>query len=49
VIDHKNPTAGDLIPEVVNPEDYLLRSIYYDRNELGFPPLSRFDIGNPPQ
>ena len=49
VIDHKNPTAGDLIPEIVNPEDYLLRSIYYDRNELGFPPLSRFDIGNPPQ
>jgi hypothetical protein len=49
VIDHKNPTAGDLIPEIVNPEDYLLRSIYYDRKEMGFPPLSRFDIGNPPQ
>jgi hypothetical protein len=48
VIDHKNPTAGDLIPEIVNSEDYLLRSIYYDRNELGFPPLSKFDLGNTP-
>jgi hypothetical protein len=44
VIDHKDPIAGDLIPEIVNPEDYLVRSIYYDRKELGFPPLSKFDI-----
>jgi len=44
VIDHKTPFAGDLIPDVVNPEDYLLRSIYYDRKQLGFPPLSRFDL-----
>ena len=33
-----------LKPEVVNPEDYLLRSIYYDRKELGFPPYSKFEI-----
>ena len=45
VIDHKDPAAGDLIPEIVNPEDYLLRSIYYDRKEMGFPPLSKFEIG----
>lgn len=38
VIDHKNPKAGDLIPEVVNPEDYLLRSHYYKKDDLGFPP-----------
>ncbi len=44
VIDHKDPAAGDLIPEIVNPEDYLLRSIYYDRKEMGFPPLSKFEI-----
>ena len=44
VIDHKTPFAGDLIPDVVNPEDFLLRSIYDDRKELGFPPYSRFDI-----
>jgi len=44
VIDHKTPFAGDLIPEIVNSEDYLIRSIYYDRKDLGFPPLSRFDI-----
>jgi hypothetical protein len=44
VIDHKEAFAGDLKPEVVNPDDYLLRTIYYDRKELGFPPLSRFEI-----
>jgi hypothetical protein len=44
VIDHKSPFAGDLTPEVVNPSDYLIRSIYYDRKDLGFPPYSRFDI-----
>lgn len=44
VIDHKEAFAGDLKPEVVNPDDYLLRTIYYDRKELGFPPLSRFQI-----
>ena len=44
VIDHKTPFAGDLTPEVVNPSDYLLRSIYYDRKDFGFPPYSRFDI-----
>lgn len=44
VIDHKTPAAGDLIPEVVNPEDYLVRSIYYDRDELGFPSLNPFDV-----
>jgi hypothetical protein len=44
VIDHKEAFAGDLKPEVVNPNDYLLRTIYYDRKELGFPPLSRFQI-----
>ena len=46
VIDHKSPFAGDLTPEVVNPSDYLIRSIYYDRKDLGFPPYSRFDIGS---
>ena len=44
VIDHKEAFAGDLKPELVNPEDYLLRSIYYNREELGFPPLSKFNI-----
>ena len=44
VIDHKEAFAGDLKPDVVNPDDYLLRTIYYDRKELGFPPLSRFQI-----
>jgi hypothetical protein len=44
VIDHKEAFAGDLKPEVVNPEDYLLRSIYYDRKELGFPPYYKFEI-----
>jgi hypothetical protein len=44
VIDHKEPFAGDLTPEVVNPDDFLKRSIYYDRIEMGFPPLSKFDI-----
>ena len=44
VIDHKEAFAGDLKPEVVNPNDYLLRTIYYDRKELGFPPISRFEI-----
>lgn len=48
VIDHKEAFAGDLVPDVVNPEDYLLRTIYYDRKELGFPPLSRFGIGQEP-
>lgn len=44
VIDHKSAFAGDLKPDVVNPDDYLLRTIYYNRKELGFPPYSRFDI-----
>ena len=44
VIDHKEPFGGDLKPEIVNPEDYLLRTIYYNREELGFPPLSKFKI-----
>jgi hypothetical protein len=44
VIDHKTPFAGDLIPDVVNPEDYLVRSIYYDRKEMGFPPLNPFEV-----
>jgi hypothetical protein len=44
VIDHKEPIAGDLVPDTVNPEDYFLRSIYYDKKELGFPPLSKFSI-----
>lgn len=44
VIDHKDPAAGDLIPEIVNSEDYLLRSIYRNRKEMGFPPLSKFNI-----
>ena len=39
VIDHKNPKAGDLIPEVVNPNDYSLRSNYYSRDDIGFPPI----------
>jgi len=47
VIDHKEPFAGDLTPDVVNPDDFLKRSIYYDRKEMGFPPLSKFDIGMP--
>ena len=45
VIDHKEAFAGDLIPDVVNPNDYLLRTIYDNRKTLGFPPLSRFDLG----
>jgi len=49
VIDHKTPFAGDLTPEVVNPEDFLKRSIYENRREAGFPPLSRFIIDSPPQ
>ena len=44
VIDHKESFAGDLIPDVVNPEDYLIRSIYETRKTLGFPPLSPFDV-----
>jgi hypothetical protein len=44
VIDHKEPFAGDLIPDVVNPEDYLIRTIYDNRKTLGFPPLSKFDL-----
>jgi len=44
VIDHKTPFAGDLIPDIVNPEDYLIRSIYYDRKVLGFPPLNPFEV-----
>lgn len=44
VIDHKGAFGGDLKPEIVNPEDYLLRTIYYNREELGFPPLSKFKI-----
>ena len=44
VIDHKEPEAGDLIPEIVNPDDYLLRSIYETRISLGFPPPSRFQL-----
>jgi hypothetical protein len=44
VIDHKEPEAGDLIPEIVNPDDYLLRSIYETRRSLGFPPPSRFQL-----
>lgn len=46
VIDHKTPFAGDLIPDTVNPGDYLVRSIYYDRDDLGFPPLNPFDVTN---
>jgi hypothetical protein len=46
VIDHKTPFAGDLIPETVNPGDYLVRSIYYDREDLGFPPLNPFEVTN---
>jgi hypothetical protein len=42
VIDHKEAFAGDLKPEIVNPDDYLLRSIYYNREELGFPPVSKY-------
>ena len=45
VIDHKEAFAGDLKPDVVNPDDYLLRTIYDNRKSLGFPPLSKFDIG----
>lgn len=37
VIDHKEPKEGDIIPEIVTPEDYLMRSIYYDKEKLGFP------------
>jgi hypothetical protein len=44
VIDHKEAFAGDLKPEVVNPDDYLIRSIYENRKSLGFPPFSPFDI-----
>ena len=44
VIDHKEAFAGDLIPEVVNPDDYLIRTIYDNRKTLGFPPLSKFDL-----
>jgi hypothetical protein len=44
VIDHKNPEAGDLIPEIVTSDDYLSRTIYDNRDSLGFPPLNRFDI-----
>jgi len=44
VIDHKEAYAGDLIPDVVNPNDYLLRSIYYNREEMGFPPLNPFEV-----
>jgi hypothetical protein len=44
VIDHKTPFGGDLKPDIVNPEDYLLRTLYYDRKDLGFPPLNKFDI-----
>jgi len=44
VIDHKTAFAGDLIPDVVNPEDFLIRSIYQDREEMGFPPLNRFNV-----
>ena len=46
VIDHKVPFAGDLIPEIVNPQDYLIRSIYEDRNSLGFPPLNMFELNS---
>jgi hypothetical protein len=45
VIDHKIPSAGDLIPNIVNPEDYLLRTSYDSKNSLGFPPDSKFVIG----
>jgi hypothetical protein len=41
VIDHKNPKAGDLIPEIVNPNDYLIRTNYYGPEEIGFPSLSK--------
>jgi hypothetical protein len=44
VIDHKSPFAGDLKPDIVNSDDYLLRTIYSNRKESGFPPLSRFQI-----
>ena len=44
VIDHKEAYAGDLVPDVVNPTDYLIRSIYYDREEMGFPPLNKFNV-----
>ena len=47
VIDHKTPFSGDLIPEIVNPNDFLLRSIYENRRDMGFPPSSRFIIDEP--
>lgn len=37
VIDHKEPKEGDIIPEIVTPEDYLTRSIYYTKENLGLP------------
>jgi hypothetical protein len=44
VVDHKTPFAGDLKPDLVNPEDFLKRSIYESRAEAGFPPLSKFEV-----
>lgn len=48
VIDHKDPIAGDLVPEIVNPNDYLLRSIYYNKKDLGFPPATRYELNEVP-
>jgi hypothetical protein len=47
VVDHKEPKAGDIIPEIVNPEDFLIRSIYETPKSLGFPPLNRFRLEDP--
>lgn len=44
VIDHKNPKPGDIAPEVVDPKDFLIRSIYETPRSLGFPPLNKFNI-----